>query len=548
MDVLNHLLWLKARLVGRAFASRQTTGLAVIGLVLGVLFAAVMAVAVFLLILREGPVGGRAVVSGLLLSVYGGWLLGPALGYRFNEGLDPSVFAHLPVRGTDLTLGLFLSNFLDPTVLVASPVLLTCGLAGWFLGGNGLWGALGLTLFLFHSMGAAQVVYLWSLAFLRRRRAKEVLFVALSLVLIGGLIAFEVGLLSGADEVAGGARGLELLTERFPWIPALASCTPAGLATEAVMPPGPDAVFGPAYACLLLFVVSALSVWVSAHYTNRILSGSGGAPSAAAAPAATPDRLVAFFKRFTRSPAIAGRAAAECRLILREPQYLLLYIVYPIGYGWACRWAATQRDFTASLKGVIVGFIVLSSVFLFTGVVFNTLAVERAGLKLAYLGSQGPLRYLLGKNLAAWAMLNASYVVVAFAGCFGLGLSWAHFVGLLVAGQVAIVSLIGIGNLGSTLAPMPLPAKGASPRQAATFGRVFTTMVVNSLGMGLVGWAVSMSWGLLFGTSLALKQPVFVGPFLVFALAWVGGMYVLGVYGGALVLRWRRDQLLEVVR
>lgn len=546
MALLRQLLWLKARLVARAWRSRQGTTAALIGLFAALVGVTALSTAVFFATLEAGPELGRTVVGGVLGLTYLGWIMGPAFGYRFNEGIDPMVLAHLPVPTSMVMLGLFLGSFLDPVVLIALPLTIACAAAGVMLGGSALGALLGLFLFLFHAMGTAQVVHLWSLAFLQGRRAKEVLFVVLSLMLLGAVVSFEVGALRPGD--AGQPRSMIELAQDWQWIDHVVTWTPPGLAMEALMPPSPQrGVVGSAGACLLLLAVAVLSVVIAAHYTLRVLSGGGSRGEARRqAPEPRPDRLRAFFYFLSRSQGLAGRAAAEVRLVLREPQYLLLYISYLVAYGGASVWAATSDDLSVAARVPVVAVLVLSSIFLFTGVVFNSLAVERAGLCLAYVGPQDPLVYLAGKNLGSWALLTvANLLVLAVAG-IALRLDVGTILGLAVSGQISIALVVGLGNLGSILTPVALPIQGSSTRQAATFGRVFVSMLANSLGMMVAGNGAWLGWALVVAPTLALGGPKLVGGLLVLGLAWTAGLYALSTWAGAKLLAWRREKLLEV--
>lgn len=546
MDVLNHLLWLKVRLVGRTWRNVSGSMLALVGMVLAM--SSSFSGGTFLLLgtLEAGPSLGRVVLGGVLGMVYLGWILAPAFGYRLNESLDPKVFAHLPLRTSTLTLGLFLGNFLDPVVLVSLPLLGGGVLAGALLGGNPFWGGLAALLLLFHAMGAAQLVHAWSLAFLRSRRTAEVLFVGLALFLLAGLVAFEVGVLS--PERGGELRSLVQIAEDWRWIDHLVCWSPPGLCMEAMLPPGPESVFGPPLACLLLLAVSALSVLLGGLSTHRLLSGASPPRKPDEGPRLPrPDRLVRFFLWFTGSPVLAGRAAAECRLALREPQYLLLYISYPLAYGAASYWAATVPGMDRASRLVVLGIIVLSSIFLFTGVVFNAFAVERGGLRLVFNGPVDPLVYLVGKNLGMWLLLGSVHFLVVLVSGVSAKLSPATMFGFWVAGQASVVVLLGIGNLGSVMAPIPLPEQGAGARASAGFGRVFRVMLVNSLGMSLGAFASGTAWVLLLGV------PAYLGPgrlslFLVsLGLAWLGGVYCLCTWLGAGLLRRRQEEMLELL-
>jgi hypothetical protein len=544
--LLRLLLWLKARLVARAWQSRQGTTAALIGLFAALLGISLLSSAVFFATLEAGPELGRTVVGGVLGMTYLGWIMGPAFGYRFNEGIDPMVLAHLPVPTHTIMLGLFLGSFLDPVVLIALPLAVACASAGVMLGGSPLAAFLGLFLFLFHAMGTAQVVHLWSLAFLRGRRSKEILFVVLSLLLLAGVVSFEVGALRPGD--AGQPRSMIELAADWQWIDRAVTWTPPGLAMEALMPSSPhNGVFGAPLACLVLLAIAALSVVIAARYTLMVLSGGGSRGEARrAVEGPEPDRLCDFFRLLSGSQGLAGRAAAEVRLVLREPQYLLLYISYPVAYGGACFWVAHAEELSAASRVPVVSVLVLSSIFLFTGVVFNSLAVERSGLRLAYVGPQDPLVYLVGKNLGSWFLLTSANLLVLVVAGATLGLGLGPLAGLAVSGQISIALVVGLGNLGSTLAPMPLPVQGSSTRQAATFGRIFVTMTVNALGMTVAGNGAWLGWALVVGPPMALGGPKLVVGLLALGLAWTAGLYALATWMGAWLLTRRREKLLEV--
>lgn len=546
MDVLNHLLWLKVRLVGRTWKNVSGSLLALLGMVVATSSSLSGGILLTLGTLELGPDLGRVILGGVLGTVYLGWVLAPAFGYRLNDSLDPQVFSHLPVPTWLLSLGLFLGNFLDPVVLISLPLLGGGVLAGAMLGGNVVFGILGAFLLLFHAMGTAQIVHAGSLAVLRSRRTSEVLFVGLALLLLAALVAFEVGVLS--TEQGGEMRSLVQIAEDWRWIDHVVCWTPPGLAMECMMPTRPGSVFGALPACLLLQGIAILSVWLGGFLTSRILSGETlGGGGGQSQQGSGRDRLVEFFRRLSGSGVLAGRAAAECRLALREPQYLLLYISYPLAYGAASYWAATVPGLDHASRIVVLGIIVLSSIFLFTGVVFNALAVERNGLRLVFSGPVDPLVYLVGKNLGMWLLLSGVHGLVVIFSCLSGSLSLFTMVSFWLAGQASILVLLGIGNLGSVLAPIPLPEKGGGVRGSASFGRVFRVMMVNSLGMTFGAMAAGLSWFLL------LAVPAYLGggkiSLLLFLLgmAWLAGIYCLGTWMGASLLVHRQEEILETL-
>jgi hypothetical protein len=546
MDVLNHLLWLKVHLVGRTWRNVSGSLLALVGMFLAAGSAVSLGGYLLLGILECGPDLGRVLLGGSLGGLYLGWILAPVFGYRLNESLDPTVFGHLPVPSSWLILGIYLGNFLDPVVLVSAPLLLGGWVAGAMLGGSWLWGGIGAVLLLFHAMGTAQLVHSWSLALLRRRGAGEVLFVAFAMLLLGSLVALEVGVLS--PETGGQLRTLVQIAEDWRWVDRLVCFSPPGLCMEAMMPAGPATVFGAPLACLLLAAVSALSVWVAGWTSSRLLSGGGLGPARETARK-TPrqDRLVALLRVLTGSSMLAGRAAVECRLVLREPQYLLLFLSYPIAYSGGCYWISHASGLESSAQAVLVGVIVLSSLFLFTGVLFNSLAVERSGLRLVFSGPVDPLVYLVGKNLGMWLLLSGVYAAVVVSACLSASLPGKTMGIFLVAGQVSIVILLGLGNVGSTLAPIPLPERGGGARSSASFGRVFRVMLVNSLGMTLGATASGLCWVLILGVPLTTEKPQISLLLGLLGLGCVMGIYCLGTWIGASFLKWRREALLELL-
>lgn len=543
MVVLNHLLWLKARLAGRTRTSGSAGVLAVVGILLGVGLAAGFGVSALCWIVSAGPQDGRVVAAGLMAGLYGWWLLAPTIGYRLNDGLDQSLLAHFPVRDSVLTLGTFLGNFLDPAILASVPALASVIVAGALLGGDPLLGIVAGVLFLFHAMGTAQVGYLVLVGFLGRRRVGDVLLVVFPLVAIGLTWGLQYGVVQGADEIA--TMTPAEIARRFEWLVPVVLWTPPGLVLEAAMPPGPWSVFGPGQACLLLAGVAGATVLVAARASHRTLAEGGGTGGATGHPGG--DRLFRFFHALVPSARVAARAAAELRLLVREPQYVLMYVIYLALFVPAMIWGGREGDAEQAAR-ILVPILLFSSIFVvFTGIVFNAFAVERGGLRFAFSAPVDPLVYLVGKNLGSWLPMAVTHGFGVAVATLAIGLGLFEVVLYLAIGQLAIVVLLGFGNLASSLAPQPLPSLGAVPAGRLTFAQVFQTGLVVSAGMALASAAAWAGCGL-----VAMVPVVFFKPRLSVFLALLGLAWTAGIYGGSTVLAAhmmvrRREQLLDVL-
>lgn len=542
MAHVRDLLWLKARLITRGGRGTGGAWLSLIGIFLALASTVVGTGIMVLGLLSMGPEKAQLVGGVALGSLYLGWILGPALGYRLNEGLDPTALTHLPIPTTTLVLAIYLGNFLDPVVLVSLPLVTGLGYVGHCFGGSWILGSLAVFFFLFHAMGLAQMLYLVVLHLFRKRGMAEMVFLVGGLFLIGAVLLFEVETMD-SETLAQGARGrMALLEAAWPYTPYL-SATPPGLVIEAMMP-ARVGVHRPEAAVSVLALIAFLTVALASRVTRVLLqTGSGSRSESARSKEAKGDWLFDFLRAWIPSQAIAGRAAAEIRLLLREPQYILLVASYPMVFGLLFFWTRKLPD---GVREAMFGFFELTSIFFFLGIMTNGLAVERRGIQLAFRSPTSPLGYLVAKNLGTFLLLSTiSMVVLGFSGpALGVPLKLMPLYAL--AGELCMLVVLGMGNLASVLAPLPLPSKGFKMSKGMTPTRIFLAIFGNSFTMSV---AMAFSWTIVL-VSIVLPyqlQELSPGWAVAFGVLLAGGLYTGSTLVAAALLDRRRDILLEAL-
>lgn len=544
---LNHILWLKATLAGRMRTSSSTTAFAALGSAMALGFMTIFALVVGMLGLEAGADLARPILAGAVGSLYLSWVVAPALGYRVNEGLDPSRLAHYPLPPSVLLLGVFLANFLEPVVLASFPLLGAVVLVGALLGGDPLLGAPAAFLFLFHAMATSQLLLVVLLSLLRRRRGQDMLMIAVPLVLISGVFLVEYQLY----DVFGGANGVQGFrietAEKLRWVEYLALCSPPGLVVEAVLPPGPHTVFGAGPAAGLLLAIAGLTVAIASRVSLWALEGGSATASAkAAGEDEGGDQLYEWFRRFIPSDRVAARAAVECRLVCREPQYVLMSMVFMVLLVLAAGWQAMGglEDADRLALGPAMGF---SSLFIFSGALFNAFAVERGALRMAFTSPVDPLEYLVGKNLGTWVPVTVANLVGVTLVAVLLGLDLWAYLAILTAGQIMLWILMGIGNVASCLAPQPLPVQGLQPAQSPSFSQIAVTMAVGMIGLFAVMTSGLVSFLLLFSVPASLPRGGACLFSLVVGFAFVAGAWALPTVCASLLLQRRKEHLISVL-
>ncbi len=544
MAVVNHVLWLKARLAGRLRGSRTAHVLSVAGTLSGLGLSLAFAAVLALYVAEAGPITGRPILATGLLAMYASWVFAPALGYRVSEGLDPALLAHFPVSRAELSLAVLFANFLDPVVLVSSPVLVAGVVCGWVLGGDPLAAGVGAGLFLFHAMATSQLFYLLMLGSIRRRSARDLAMIALPLLIFA--VSIFVQLEAWSFERAGDDLVLQA-AKSLGWVEHLATWLPPGLLMEAILPVSEGTVFRPWEAVGLLAAIAVLTVVVATRVSFRSLDETGmEVPPVPGKAGAGEDHLYRFFLRLVPSRPVAARAAVECRLMCREPQYVLMALMYLVLLAASLSWATTRPDRSEAARA-LSPLLLYSGIFVFAGPVLNSFAVERGALRFACSSPVDALRYVLGKNLGAWLPITCLHAIAALVVAWVAETWLLGFLTSLVAGQVALWSLIGVGNIASCLAPQPLPAQGSVSAKATTMSQLALTMTVGTLGIGL-----SMTIALV-GVGIALL-PLAWGPawragpgFPALGLAWVAGAYTMSTLAASYLFGRRQEEILEIL-
>ena len=187
-----------------------------------------------------------------------------------------------------------------------------------------------------------------------------------------------------------------------------------------------------------------------------------------------------------------------------------------------------------------------SAVFILAGVMLNSLALEREGLRFLLAAPVTPALMLVGNNLAHWCLVSAVSGGCLAAVAFAFRISWALCAAHLYMAQTVLLLLLGFGNLSSVLVPYRLPAKGVHPKAAPGGGHAFLIVVLGGLASSLSMLLASLSVVALVLPPLRLDATV-VALNLPLTLGGVVGVYAACTALAAWILHHRREPLLREV-
>ena len=533
MAWLNRILWLKCRLTERAYSqtqgSRTATTLAML-LAFGAfaIFGVYLGHEVSTRPLRQV----RELTHLVLAAVWVFWLSFPLFGHRVNESLDVTRLFLYPLDSLKIFLGSFLGNLLEPATLMVYPLFLA--LAGTLCPEPWLFlAALGVfALFLLHTVAASQLLLSLLLNLLKDRKVTDRLMVILPLLVAFAIWTFEFGVIFSS------AGGMVLRMDLSTWLCWL----PSGLAAEAVLALGRGDWGWAGYETAVLALLTFVTVALAARAAEWLLTRgdpSGAPPQRATTTASAPAR--GWGGRRWLVSVIAGK---ELRLLSREPQCRLILLLYLLMAGGALAIGALVAP--ESDRGAIIPAISYSLVFFFMGLMFNTFALERSGLRFMLTAPVHPVTVFVGKNLAYWSVISVLLLLAAGGLSLALGTGGRILAANVVSTQGLLISLLGVGNIVSVLSPYRLPSKGMMSQYRLTFGQVLWISLLGMAGLAAATAASLVCHFLLLPVLVTGEWKGFAET-LVMVVVFVMGWYTLLTLLAAALFEWRSEKMVAAV-
>ncbi|GAA1400558.1 transporter [Kitasatospora putterlickiae] len=505
--VVRTLVSLKLRLLRNGLRrSRGRAALYLLGAVLGVLFAAGIALAMAMLehAVDSGSAGDAGVVLTGALTL--GWAAIPLFLFSSDESADPTRLTMLPLRPGPLLRGSVLAALIGPGPLVSLVLLTGAALSGALGGASAAAAVIGVPLAVVTVVVLSRAVAAGNARLLSSRRGKD-------FAIFGGLLfALLVQIANvGSQSVFGkpGADGLDLeplapIASVLRWIPPVSAVDAVRTAGEGRYP----------LALLQLAATVALLLlllrWWRASLQQLMVTADAstvevvrGVQESGRGWRFLPDgRVGAVMQRHLRYAWREPRAKAA---VFTSIGMTLVICVLSIVQGWS-------TVYLVAMTGMFLGLQMLN-LFGMDGSAFWMVAAtlltpadardELRGRAFALLSYAVPVTLVLAVVLAAatgdWSGLPSA-VGVAFA--------------LLGSG-------IAIGAVLSVLAPYTMPADNNPMRNAApgqgglvmlnSFGSMFGSVIVASPAIAYLAWALATdapTWplllaGPLYGTLIA---------------------------------------------
>lgn len=554
MDWLNQILWLKCRLSWRA---HQVSPTSTFGTFLLFVFsflpmvAAAGVLAAFIVILHPCPADELTHVSLSLMYVL--WITSPIVGYRISEFFDVTRLLVYPVTPCTLFTGMVLSSFLDPPSFLVYPVL-----AGLLAAITPSLAALPFTfavvaLFVVQTFAVGQLALFLLVHLLNVRRVSELVLIVVPIVLLLSLSGLELFAIFGSP------------MDRWTWdLPpsTYTSFFPPGVAANALIAIRDGDLSSALYNGLMLVLVCALTLIVSGRLVDRVLRGfvsfepvpirarrlSAGGESRPPAETGqrSPDRgqgcVAGEQERVPSGRQLLGLWVKELKITLREPQVRMV-----IGFflGTVMFFVIKGAVFHQAddLDGTLPSLLALS-IFMMVAVFLNSLALQREGLKLLFTAPLAPVVLLIGDNLAHWVIATSLSLLTVFPVGWAFQVPATECLGCFIASQLALVLLLGVGNVASATLPCRLPAKGIQPRHETTAGQQFLIVFTGGLLCSLSLMVVLVLSFVVFSFPVGDSREAFAALSLPVALCVILGLYAVSTALAAWIMSVRRERLL----
>ena len=499
------LLWLRWKLGMRAYRRSVSSIIGAIAMVIFILgFGVAASFLTGLGYFYLPRAAAEQVLFATLSFLYVAWVALPVVQYSVNEGLDVTRLATYPLTRAERMLGLTLATLLDPPTFIIVALYVTA-LVGWGAGPlSVLIGVAALLLLYVHTVGLSQMTVAALVGMLRSRRYRDLSVVIFALMSVTCSLAgqFATTLVRHADSVD--------LLGRLD-IGRYAQWGPPGMAARAIILANAGDPLGalPWLLALLALTPILLAAWawtLDRGVTSPESEGGGGRARRARAMPTQPVSVAAptSAKRTRRpwiSPVVAAVAVKDLRYLWRDPQIkasllsslVLLLVVFAPNLVRGDQPSAQPNYFTQHMVGLQPLLAPLPALLIVLTLSVNALGLERQGLRTLMLFPAKPLDLLWGKNLAVALVALVAQVALIAASCAVTG-SWAAGPLALAEGLAATLTLLGVGNITSTLLPLRVRSLAVGSSSLSSDNGCLRSVI---------------SLGALWGTLFALA-PVFI--------------------------------------
>jgi ABC-2 type transport system permease protein len=450
----------------------------------------------------------RAAAAQLLFAtltfLYIAWVALPIVQYSVNEGLDVTRLATYPLTRAERMLGLTLATLLDPPTFIIT-ALFVAALVGWGAGPVSIAiGVAALLLLYIHTTGLSQMTVAAMVGMLRSRRYRDLSVVIFALMSVTCSLSgqFATTLLRHADSID--------LLGRID-IGRYAQWLPPGMAAQAIILASTGDALGSLPWLLALVALTPVLLAAWAWTLDRGVTspesageGGGGVRRARSVPVQRAGAAVESQQRTRRpwiSPVVAAVAVKDLRYLWRDPQIkasllsslVLLLVVFAPNLVRGDRPPPQTNYFYEHLAGLTPLLAPLPALLVVLTLSVNALGLERQGLRTLMLFPAKALDILWGKNLAVALVALAAQAALIATSCAVTGF-WAAGPLALAEGVAATLTLLGVGNVTSTLLPLRVRSYSVGSSNISS-------------GNGCLRSVISL--GALWGTLLTLT-PVFI--------------------------------------
>lgn len=473
------LVWLRWKLGLRVYRKSVSS---IIGAVAMIIFVLLIGVSGALLTgagyLYLPRVAAEQLLFAVLSVLYVAWAALPIVQYSVNEGLDVTRLATYPLTRAERMLGLTLATFFDPPTFIIL-ALFTATLVGWATTPlTAVIGVVALALLYVHITGLSQMTVAALVGMLRSRRYRDLSVVIFAVMSVACSLSgqFATTLIRHVDSVD--------LLGRLD-IGRYAQWTPPGMAAQAIVQANAGAPLSALVwiVALLALTPILLSVWawtLDRGVTSPESAGSArasrsararavparqaagaGATDAAGVPSIASATHATRARRPFVSPVVLAVAGKDLRYLWRDPQIkasllsslVLLLVVFAPNLAHSDGPAPAPNFFTEAFAGATPLLAPLPALLIVLTLSMNALGMERQGLRTLLLFPTRALDIFWGKNLAVALVSLVAQVALITISC-AMSHSWAMWPVAFGAGVAGMLTLLGVGNLTSSLLPL----------------------------------------------------------------------------------------------
>lgn len=546
MYALRLLFWLKWKLTLRGYRRNTSAAIGALFLFLLVFPLAIALGFIFAnSFLEIAPPYNGHLLRSVLLGIYFLWVMGPILGYAFNDAYDITKLFVYPLSLRQIFAGAILGSLLDLPVLFLLPSLIAVFVGFTTDGATFLLNLIAVGLYLLHTLSLSQAFLLASAGILRSRRFRDLATVLIPVIWIAWY--FFTQALTGRT----GSIDWRIFLESRAW--DILNYLPPGLTARAVYA-GWQGEWAAALGYLTALAAFTLAtVYLVAWVLQKVYAGdvlrrpARAVASVSAAPSAPSDIDTSpLFRRL--SSVVRAVMDKEIKYFLRDPYFriMLMNLVYILCVTGFALLRMGQDPISPYIGPVVAwaatGIVLLTEMQL----VCNVFGTEGGAAALLFLFPCSRREILIGKNLAiffALSIINLVYVLVTTALChvlpwYGLLFFWM---------EMAILVCISLGNIASIYFPYRMVMRGWRIRQqSATRGCGYSLIYLVIMFVGFL-LMIPVLAALVLPTLTPWIAPEWLLLTVPLAIAYAGGLYLFSLAQAEPLLMEREVEIIAKV-